>query len=155
MRRGAGAIEVLVAARAIVGRLHELIEITVAKSIAVGRATERVGQRASAAGAAARCGFRAAITGPHQAILCVVTEILRLAAAATTCDLRLRRRLADDVAGLVIAARLVEDLPTAAAAALPLRVGFKGTQVAIVGELLLCQRRLRAGLEIDSTHLRV
>src|SRR5579884_3330213 len=85
MRRVAVAIEILVLrAAATQGTLPQLAQVGVDIVTAVTGPIQAIAQRAASTGAIARRRLRAAIAGPHEPILFVVTKVLRFTAPGIT-----------------------------------------------------------------------
>jgi hypothetical protein len=137
VRRAAGTVEILlVTAGAVEWALPELPKMGVDEAVGVGRATETAVRGEAAAGAAARIWRCLSIAGPDQFILLVVAEVLRLAAGTAAAAILDGGGDAGDVAGVVVAAALIEDLAALAAAAIPTGGLLAGPQVAVIAVLL-------------------
>jgi len=151
MRLTAVTVEVLIAAAATQWPLPHLAQVGVDIAAGIGRPAERVRQRRTATGTVACRRLRATVARPHQPVLLVVAEVLRLAASRATLpgDGGLRQRAADDVAGRVVAGRLREDRPARAAAALPARRQAGRAQITIVAQRLAGDGAARAATAVE------
>ncbi len=133
----ASAVEVLVLGAAPVERpLPELAQVGGDVTRVVGRPTQAVTQGATATGAGACPWLRAAVAGPHQSVLLIVAEVLRLRAARVgrVGHRSLGQRAAGHVAGRIVGEVLAEDRTRGAAAALPGGSDALQAQVAVVAQ---------------------
>ncbi len=110
----------------------------------------------AAAGATARRRLRAVVASPHQPVLLVVAEVLRVAVGAA-----LPARLAHgggfslDVAGRVVATGLIEELPALSTAALPRAALFHRAQVVVVAVGQIGQTGAAAGGQGELAYERI
>src|SRR5260370_25947642 len=137
------------------GALPQLAQVRLDKAVTVAGPGEPTGQRATAAGAVARGGLGAAVACPHEPVLLIVAEVLRLAAtrAALTWNCRLRGGEAGDIARVVVATALREDGARVPTAALPGSRRARDTQIGIIAELIIGHARAGGGQEIDGLQL--
>src|SRR5579883_1177748 len=151
VRGRAVTVQVLVVAGAVERSLPELAQVRVGVADVVACATHATGKGATATSADARRGLGAGIACPHQPVLFIVTEVLRLAAAGAVLPRHgcKRRAEARDIAHGIIAATLAEDRAGRAAATLPGGARSDRTQIAIVGEVIVGKRGAGGRLEID------
>jgi len=166
---GAGAIEarqlvgltaatvevLLLGAAPVEWPLPQLAQVRVHKAVAVAGITQRIAERTTATGAVAGGGLRAGVACPHQPVLLVVAEILRLAAPRIVGAGHggLRGGQAGDVAGGIVAERLDEEIPAAPAAALPGGGRAAWTQVTIIAQGLAGDGGGAVGQEGDGVQL--
>src|SRR5262249_3356555 len=123
--------------------LPDLAQMRVGIGVAIARSAEGVGECRAATRAVARARLRPGIARPHQAILFVVAEVLRLAAPgrALSIDSRMRRTDTGEVADRIVDAVAAEDGAGAATATLlPGGTTADGAQVPIVGIVVVGER---------------
>jgi len=118
--------------------LPQLPQVRVHVGITVARPAQAIGEGATATGAIACGGLGAAVARPHQPILFVIAEVLRLASPRATLPRHsgLGGGETDHIAGRVIAQALTENAAARTTATLLGGRHTRRAQIGIIAELL-------------------